>query len=464
MEQQKNNTQSNTFFKFEASPWAERRSLPTREGRGRVREGGGWVLFIELVIITVVAWAVLDPAVVNLYYRYLPLGYDSERLLYGEYTVSGEWTTDEDGQPQDPYRITEQRRQQMKRQLEAVEGVASAYVYDQDYDAIGYTHGAYSLCVVDKDSIFLTYVGYVPDSRFFETYGLRPLPGSPSAEELSHIQPNELKVVVTRSGAIALFGTTDVVGRRCIYGYGDEAHEVQIAGVVEDFRKGAHTTNRTILMRPGDLTTTHCHFVLRLQKGKDAHRFVEEHGAEVVRSGKTAYSRVSRLIPFTDWLRQQELDDGRTQKVNQSLALAFFFLVNLVLAVVGTVWLHAKRRTEECGVRRAFGATRGRLLCDMLWRNALMATVAVLIGLVIYLNYAYSGLEVENGFEYTDTLYTNVNLDIRTDLTWVNHFWSHFLVISACVYLIILGTVLIGTAIPAWRITRTNINEALKDE
>ena len=100
----------------------------------------------------------------------------------------------------------------------------------------------------------------------------------------------------------------------------------------------------------------------------------------------------------------------------------------------------------------------------MLWRNALMATVAVLIGLIIYLNYAYSGLEVENGFEYTDTLYTNVNLDIRTDLTWVNHFWPHFLVVSACVYLIILLTVLIGTAIPAWRITRTNINEALKDE
>ena len=37
-------------------------------------------LFIELVIITVVAWAVFDPAVVNLYYRSLPLGYDRAAL------------------------------------------------------------------------------------------------------------------------------------------------------------------------------------------------------------------------------------------------------------------------------------------------------------------------------------------------------------------------------------------------
>lgn len=31
-------------------------------------------LFLELVIITVVAWAVFEPAIVNLYYRNLPLG------------------------------------------------------------------------------------------------------------------------------------------------------------------------------------------------------------------------------------------------------------------------------------------------------------------------------------------------------------------------------------------------------
>ena len=30
-------------------------------------------LFLELVIITVVAWAVFEPAIVNLYYRNLPL-------------------------------------------------------------------------------------------------------------------------------------------------------------------------------------------------------------------------------------------------------------------------------------------------------------------------------------------------------------------------------------------------------
>jgi ABC-type antimicrobial peptide transport system permease subunit len=169
-------------------------------------------------------------------------------------------------------------------------------------------------------------------------------------------------------------------------------------------------------------------------------------------------------MTFEEHLEQQELDEGRTQEVNRSLALALFFLINLMLAVIGTVWLHAKRHTEECGVRRAFGATRRQVLWDFLWRNALLATAAVAVGLVIYLNYAYSGLTVEYGKEHCETLYMNNIIDVPTDKTWVDYFWPHFLVVSSVVYIIILCTVLIGTAIPAVKIIKTKITNALRDE
>ena len=103
-----------------------------------ILNANGW-LFIELVIITVVAWAVFDSAVVNLYYRSLPLGYDTSRLLYGECTVSPSEEASEE-EKGDPYNITEERRQQMTRQLTTVEGVESAYLYDQDLWSIGHTN------------------------------------------------------------------------------------------------------------------------------------------------------------------------------------------------------------------------------------------------------------------------------------------------------------------------------------
>ena len=51
-----------------------------------------------------------------------------------------------------------------------------------------------------------------------------------------------------------------------------------------------------------------------------------------------------------------------------------------------------------------------------------------------------------------------------SDQTWVDYFWPHFLIVSACVYIIILCTVLIGTTIPALKINNTKVTDALRDE
>ena len=421
-------------------------------------------LFLELIIITVVAWAVFDPAVVNLYYRSLPLGYDNGQLLYAETEVNGSWSELVDGVPQDPHEMTEKRRDQILRQLTSVEGVESAFLYEQEFGAVGYSRPAFNECVVGGDTLYLANINFCSDAHFFETYGLKPLPGSPSAAELSRLSYQDQQVVLTRSGAIALFGAADVVGRHFTISTFDPAIEATVAGVVEDFRMSVSNTVRSIIIKPQKPQYTTCRYVIRLKKGLNAQRFVEEHGKELIGSGQTGFSRISRIMTFDEYLQRLELDDGRTQEVNRSLALALFFLVNLMLAVIGTVWLHAKRRTEECGVRRAFGATRGRLLFDFLWRNALLATAAVAVGLVIYLNYAHSGIQVFNGEEYCETLYTIDAAILPTDKAWPEHFWPHFLVVSAVVYLIILCTVLIGTAIPAVKIIGSKITNALRDE
>ena len=51
-----------------------------------------------------------------------------------------------------------------------------------------------------------------------------------------------------------------------------------------------------------------------------------------------------------------------------------------------------------------------------------------------------------------------------SDQTWVDYFWPHFLIVSACVYIIILCTVLICTTIPALKIIGTKVTDALRDE
>ncbi|MBO4802736.1 MAG: FtsX-like permease family protein [Bacteroidaceae bacterium] len=415
-------------------------------------------LFLELIIITIVSWVVFDPAIVNLYYRSLPMGYDTDRLLYAEVEVSamGEDTGD-------PYEATEERRMRLLRQLKAVEGVENAYFYDQTYEALGNDRHGYWMVPSGEDTLYITNIEFIPDANFFETYGLRPLPGSPSVEELSRLSYNSMQAVLTRSAAIAIFGTEDAVGRRFQF-ITDPPLEKTVAGVVEDVRVSVPTAERASILMPSKLLHNGVHIILRLQDGINLHRFLDEHRRDLIRGGQTDFCRISRVMTYEEHLEKTELAAGRTQEVNRSLALAMFFLLNLILAVIGTVWLQAKRRTEECGVRRAFGATRPRLLASFLAEGAALATVAVLIGCIIFLNYAYSGLSTVDGIELFEAMYLNFASYLPADRTWVDGFWPHFLIVSACVYLIMLVTVLIGTAIPAWRITRTQITEALREE
>ena len=409
-------------------------------------------LFLELVVITVVAWVVIDPAVVNLYYRSLPIGYDTDRLVYAEGKALYNGLVDRD---------------QLMNRLRAVDGVENCTYYEDQYSSISSKYSSSEVLCYEQDTIDLPKVAFTPDCHFFETYGLRPLPGSPSAEELSKIDDKSGQAVLSESGAKVLFGTTEgVVGRHFQYiNYWNqgEKQDLTVAGVVADVQRLRYYSIHSSIYRPDD-SGTRPHIIIRLKRGMDPAKYLEEHARDIHETANAGSFRINKIMPYEEFIHQEELEDRVPQEVSINIVLALFFLINLSLAVIGTVWLQAKRRTEECGVRRAYGATKPRLLFSFLAEGALMATVAVVIGCIIYLNYAHSGYESVGGYEQFNMYQPSYNAAPLSDLTWVDYFWPHFLIVSAVVYIIILCTVLIGTAIPTLKILGTKITDALREE
>ena len=92
----------------------------------RVR-GGSW-LFLELIVITVVAWVVIDPAVVNLYYRNIPVGYDTDRLVYAEGKALYNGTVDRDA-----WEATKDYLPNLMNRLKAVDGVENTTYYQNPF-------------------------------------------------------------------------------------------------------------------------------------------------------------------------------------------------------------------------------------------------------------------------------------------------------------------------------------------
>ena len=436
--------------------------LPLKGAGGSSSRGGSLWLFLELVVITIVPWVVVDPTVVNLYYLHLPKGYDSERLVHAEIRnlIHSEPVVGDTP-------IGSELAPWLTERLKETEGVENAYCYGLPYNIPSWRYSTQVPICREHDTIYVACTRFEEGRHFFETFGLRPLPGSPKAEELSEQKEAEKGAVLSESAAKYVFGTSEgIVGRRftVLNTSNNEPEHWTVAGVVADAQHQRYSSLHSMIYFPNYSGTTPSFIMIRLRKGVKPQKFVDEHAADIMSTVQTPFYRIKKMEPYEELLHREDLQRGLPQKTNISLALALFFLANLSLAVIGTVWLQARRRTEECGVRRAFGATRLRLLMSFLSWGALLATACVLIGCFIYFQYAYSGYEVYDGWESFKMYTQQINIPPLSDQTWVDHFWPHFLIVSAVVYIIILCTVLIGTTIPALKILGTKITDALREE
>jgi putative ABC transport system permease protein len=165
----------------------------------------------------------------------------------------------------------------------------------------------------------------------------------------------------------------------------------------------------------------------------------------------TISSRLAQQYPADDkgWgalvvsLRDDLVSDVRPALLLLLGAVAFVLLIacanvaNLVLAkTVG--------RRKEVAIRTALGATRGRVLEQILSETVLLSCVGGLLGIV----FAHFGVELITGF-------LGDKLPRSTEIGMDGQVLGFTLAIS----------LLVGVAaglLPAWRLTKTDVNEALK--
>lgn len=418
------------------------------------RKRNGWLL-AELVLVAVVTWVILDPVIVMLYDQSLPTGYDEDRLCLVDVAKLdtrapqyNEQVADSAGNAQHFFRLIDKIRT-----LPEVEHVAPVLSF-----AYMESQGNMSR-VYQTDTLNRTYaavIPFTPGHHYFETYGFRSLPGSPSPEELSALSYGERDIVVTRSLAEALFPDGHALGQWCNYPSGGSKEEgARIVGIVEDVR--AYTTRRSSLLafspeqrvNVGDDTR----ILIRLKQGVSPDRFLHDFRPWMVNELRSGNWFGRTVSSYPQLIRKYEYGAGVTNRIRLNVALAVFFLVNLCLGVIGTFWLQTRKRSEEAGVMRSFGATPGHIVRMLLSEGAMLCTVAFLLGCLAYLQYAiHEGLS--NGANWKEVMSDD----------WVSHFGSHFAGVSLIVYLILVIVVGIGIYIPARNISRIRPVDALRDE
>ena len=432
-------------------------------------------LFLELIVVCFVAWTQLDPIIVRLYYRSLPSGIDGDRMVVANilstrpYDIADNSMTQEERDNQYWKREAEygEEANVIKLQLLAIDGVEQASIADPVMGIYARTDlfsspGGFSNMLRyawQNDTVLVNDICYAKDEHFFETYGIQPIAGCKTSKELSDIDQGW---IVSQSLAEHYFGSPEAAINKELHAafFADGDWHQPIVAVVNDVHVSEKDYNTwAVYSNNGTIRTGGSQnlIVLRLKPGVNPSRFAEEQNLKPWNYASDHYA-VASFTAYDDIgsSRNQFATPSLSYDFNLQIATALFFLVNLCLGVIGTFWMQTKRRTEESGIMRAFGATKRRIMSMFLAEGWVLATVSMFIACVLYLNYVKLGLG--------ELCISPHQPGTQPDPTWVADKPLHFLIISAIVYIIILCTVLIGTTIPAVKIVRARITEALREE
>ena len=422
-----------------------------------------WLL-AELVLVCFVAWKQLDPIAVRMYYKSLPKGFDCERLVVAQTSITDiRWFEGDNAD-----RVLDQKTRILKQKLQASDEVEQVCILSQLYGLLAprnmFSHSVDNegnLYAYGDDTVHVYENLYLKNEHFFETYGIHAAEGSPSVEELSKLDHG---IVISRSLAERLFGSAKAaIGKDITHSFFIEEEWVtsyRICGVVEDVHVSEisfDTWQRYVPTTDNPLRYVHSQLLIRLRPDVNVRRFVEEQNFRLRQFATDGLAIVS-FTPYEDIAtsKNQFASPMLSYDFNLSVATAIFFLINLCLGVIGTFWMQTKRRTEESGIMRAFGATRGRIMGMFLAEGFVLTTLSMIITCILYLNYVKTGL---------GELCINPQLpQCQPDPTWVADKPLHFCILAGIVYVIICIVVSIGIAIPAWNIVRTKVVKALRDE
>ncbi len=244
----------------------------------------------------------------------------------------------------------------------------------------------------------------VADSSFFAVFTIPFLKGDPGR---ALTEPNT--VILTEETARKYFGNQDPVGK--VLSFGSEKTPYRITGIVRNVPPNSHFQYNMLVSLAGDdqnpsdagwLYRMNYHTYLLLPEKYDykqleskISRLAEKQiGGEIQQFLKLTPKQFREkgddfgvfLEPLTDihlYSRTETGSGGNIMYVYILTAIAAFMLLIACVNFMNLSTATAVRRSREVGVRKVLGSVKGQLRQQFLIESLLLATVALVVGLVL---------------------------------------------------------------------------------
>ena len=147
---------------------------------------------------------------------------------------------------------------------------------------------------------------------------------------------------------------------------------------------------------------------------------------------------LDELVPTQHYRKisiKTQMDELQT-----AIAIAFFFVVNIFLGILGTFWFRTRQRKSELGLRVALGSNRMQLRTLLIGEGLILLTMAFIPAIVFSFNICYAEL---------------------IDVYLMPFSGLRFTIGLGITYLLLAATIVLGIWIPAQQAIKISPTEAL---
>ena len=336
------------------------------------RKGTNLLLMVEIFFSFLVLFAVVTLGLFYLDNVRHPLGYRYQDVwcVSMDTKLAGDW----------PPEAAETLRRLQSTLAELAEVEASAPAFSAPYENASWTSG-YTL-----DGKVYDYELNVVSDRFKDVLGLELLRGRWFSREDDGAAFDP--VLVNERMAQGVFGAEDPVGRiipQDKHTDGAPRTEMRVIGVFGDYRQHGEYSVPTqyVLHRQVDAADKPKPRVLLVKVRPGTPAAFEE--ALLARLQATA-----RDWSFTTKPLAEMRDSNHRDRLAPVLAfslVAGFLLLMVALGLTGVLWQTVTQRTREIGLRRAKGASAGRIHTQILGEILVMTSLALALGVAVVVQF-----------------------------------------------------------------------------
>ncbi len=196
-------------------------------------------------------------------------------------------------------------------------------------------------------------------------------------------------VVIDADLARALYGNADPIGKK----FDDNGrNEDRVVGVIAPYRKNgeisAPNVDMVFFRKSLNIVNGRVprNLLIRVKPGTDP-AFEAQLAARLHSVMPDASFEIQRMEAM-----RESMNRARISPLIVLGIVALFLILMVALGLTGVLWQNVTRRTREIGLRRAVGASGLGVRSQILGEVALLATLAVVIGLVVVMQLPLLGI------------------------------------------------------------------------